>query len=65
MPAHFNSRKSTYQVNPISIYNPSPAPQLGSNSISMSLYKLTKQRPLILISSNLIIKDLHVTNKRI
>jgi len=54
---HFNSKKSAY--------NPSLAPQLGSNSILISLHKSTKRHPLTLISSNLTIKDLRVTNKHI
>jgi hypothetical protein len=63
--AHFESEKSAYQVNPISAYNPSPAPQPSSDSISMSLRKSTRPRPLSLISSNLTVKDLRVTNKRV
>ena len=42
---HFNSRKS--------VYNPSPAPQLGGNFILILLCKLTRQRLLTLINSNL------------
>lgn len=59
------STQGGYQVNPISAYNPSPAPQPSSDSISMSLRKSTRRRPLTSISSNLTVKDLRVTNKRV
>jgi len=65
MSIYFKSKKSAYQVNLIPAYNHSSAPQLSGNSISMLLYKLTKRRPLTLISSNLTIKDLRAINKRL
>ena len=57
MPAHFNSKKS--------VYNPSLAPEPSGDFILILLCKLTRWRPLTLISSNLIIKDLCVINKYI
>ena len=52
-------------MNLIFTYNPSLAPQLSGNFILMLLCKSTRRHPLTSISSNLIIKDLRVTNKYI
>ena len=65
MYTHFESGKSAYQVNPISVYNPFLTPQPSSNSILILFCKLTRRHPLSLISSNLTVKDLRVINKHI